>query len=255
MGLPASVARVPRRSARESVPESGTSSAATSPAETPQFQGAVPDMWDSYNALLLGPDLERIRKLLARYELFKFSLPVPGDVVECGVFKGTGLLYWLKLLAIFAPGSTKRVIGFDTFGSQPDRLCLFEREPFTQFIANADAQSVAPERIRQAARAAGVEDRMELVIGDVTRTAPDYLAANPGLRISLLHLDLDTYHGTKAALKILYPRVVKGGVIVIDEYANPEWGESMAVDEYFNDRQVQLRTLAFSRTPTAFVIK
>src|SRR5215207_1459399 len=122
------------------------------------------DVWDAYNTLLLGPDVERIRKLLARYELFKLSLQVPGDIVECGVFKGAGLLYWLKLLAIFAPGSAKRVVGFDTFGQLPESVCEFEKRAFATLFANADCQSVASERTCRAARAAGLQDRMELVI-------------------------------------------------------------------------------------------
>ena len=49
----------------------------------------------------------------------KKSLKVPGDIVECGVFKGVGLMYWLKLLKIFVYGEDKRVIGFDTFQNFP----------------------------------------------------------------------------------------------------------------------------------------
>ena len=61
------------------------------------------ELWDHYNSLLLSTDISRIRKLITRYDLFRKSLNVPGDVVECGVFKGTGLMYWLKLLDIYSP--------------------------------------------------------------------------------------------------------------------------------------------------------
>ena len=60
-------------------------------------------IWECYNSLLLSHDISRIRKLLARYELFKKSLNVPGDIIECGVFKGVGLMYWLKLIEIILP--------------------------------------------------------------------------------------------------------------------------------------------------------
>jgi len=48
--------------------------------------------WDAYNELLIGPDIERLRKILVRAELFSRVLTVPGDIVECGVLKGAGLL-------------------------------------------------------------------------------------------------------------------------------------------------------------------
>src|SRR4029450_6236955 len=98
-------------------------------------------------------------------------------------------------------------------------------------------------------------ERAELVVGDVTRTASAYVSAHPGFRISLLHLDLDTYHATRAALESLFPMVVKGGVVVFDNYADGAWGDSRAVDEYLQNSTAQLRTLDFARRPAAFVIK
>ncbi len=45
-------------------------------------------IWDAYIGLMLNHDMERISKVLVRYELSKNSLDVPGDIVECGVLKG-----------------------------------------------------------------------------------------------------------------------------------------------------------------------
>ena len=50
------------------------------------------ELWNSYNNLLLSSDTDRIKKLLARYEVFKKAMKVPGDIVECGVFKGSGFM-------------------------------------------------------------------------------------------------------------------------------------------------------------------
>ena len=59
------------------------------------------NIWDNYNKLLLSDDISRIRKILARYELFKKTINIPGDIVECGVFKGVSFMFWLKCLKIF----------------------------------------------------------------------------------------------------------------------------------------------------------
>ena len=55
--------------------------------------------------------------------LWSSTINVPGDIVECGVFKGTGQIYWLKLLRIYDEYSMKKVVGFDTFQSFPKSCC------------------------------------------------------------------------------------------------------------------------------------
>ena len=50
------------------------------------------EIWDSYNNLLLSDDISRLRKIFARYELFKKTINIPGDIIECGVFKGVSFL-------------------------------------------------------------------------------------------------------------------------------------------------------------------
>ena len=43
--------------------------------------------WDAYNELLLYGGVDRLNKILARYELFKMVVELPGDIVEGGVFR------------------------------------------------------------------------------------------------------------------------------------------------------------------------
>ena len=55
-------------------------------------------IWDSYNSLINSDDTDRIQKILTRYNLFKKTNGIPGDIVECGVFKGTSFLLFCKFL-------------------------------------------------------------------------------------------------------------------------------------------------------------
>ena len=71
-------------------------------------------IWDNYNNLLLSNDISRIRKILARYELFKKTINIPGDIVECGVFKGTSLLRFGMMRKVFGGDHTSRLIAFAT---------------------------------------------------------------------------------------------------------------------------------------------
>jgi len=211
-------------------------------------------LWDSYNNLLLSGDTGRIRKLLVRYELFKMTLDTPGDIVECGVFKGAGWMYWAKLLHIYAPGEQKKVIGFDTFSSFAGDLLDYEHESAKLFVSEAAFEGIDPKEILHSAHAFGFKNT-ELVAGNVSETLPKYVKDNPGFRISLLHLDFDTYHGTTNALNHLYDLVAPGGLIVLDEYGKRGWGESDAVDQFFKEKNVGINSVRHSYQPTAFIRK
>ncbi len=104
--------------------------------------------------------------------------------------------------------------------------------------------------------AAGIDAaQVELVAGDVQHTAGRYARDNPGFRISLLHMDLDLGDPTFAVLTALWPRVVRGGIAVFDEYASPRWSESEGVDRCFANTDVRVRTVPHGRTPTAYLVK
>ena len=212
-------------------------------------------IWEFYNGLILSQDIDRIRKLLVRYDLFKMSLNIPGDIVECGVFKGVGLMYWLKLLRIFAHGSQKKVIGFDTFSSFSKDLLPYEKHSAELYMKDSSFKGIDPKEILSLAETADFGDLVELIAGEIQEKCKEYVANNPGFRISLLHCDLDTYKGTKAALENFYPVVSRGGVIIFDDYAFRGWGESDAVDEYFKNKEVKILSLPYSTKPTAYIIK
>ena len=212
------------------------------------------ELWNSYNNLLLSSDTDRIKKLLARYEVFKKAMKVPGDIVECGVFKGSGFMYWLKLIKLFASQEQRMVIGFDTFKSFSDSLLDYEKKSAQSFVNEAFFEGVDPEEIIDNAKSGGFLNS-ELIAGDVLETIPKYKEDNPGFRISLLHLDLDTYQGTKIVLENFYDLVTPGGIILLDEYGKRGWGESDAVDEFFKNKNKTIHALKNSYQPTSFIVK
>lgn len=212
------------------------------------------DLWEAYNKLLLSQDTDRIKKLLARYEIFKKAMNVPGDIVECGVFKGAGFMFWLKLINLFAPEEQRKVIGFDTFSSFADSLLDYEKESAKSFVEEALFEGIDPKSIIKNAHDSGFKNS-DLIAGDVTQTIPKYKKENPGFRISLLHLDLDTYIGTKVALENFYEIVTPGGIILLDEYGKRGWGESDAVDEFFKNKNIEILSMKYSFQPTSYIIK
>jgi len=214
--------------------------------------------WDSYHDFFAKVSSRKMTKVFARYELFKRVIDLPGDIVECGVFKGGGVLLWAHLLQIFNQFSIRRVVGFDTFAGFPLNALSYEHDRQTaQLIQEQDPTytQTSVEEIINIASKLGIENRIELVSGDATVTIQNYVKGAVGFRIALLNLDFDVYDPTIVALEYLYPLVVPGGIIILDEYSVRGLGESDAVDEFFRDKPISLHQFPWSRSPRAFIVK
>lgn len=184
------------------------------------------------------------RQSLARFlclsEIFKLVLNVQGDVMECGVNWGGGLMTFAQLSAIWEPVNLqRRVVGFDTFSgfesvSPEDEHAVIQTAERRAGGYKADSLEDLRETVAlfDANRFIGHIQKVELVAGDVAQTVPAYLAREPQTVVSLLHLDLDLYEPTKVCIEHFVPRMPKGAVIIFDELNNRTWpGETLAVME------------------------
>jgi hypothetical protein len=190
-----------------------------------------------------------LKRFLAMYEIFKRVLRVKGSIVECGVFRGFGLMSWAKLSTILEPENlTRRVYGFDTFAGFPS-LGDKDQSAFTNAKVG-DLQSNSFDEL-QALVAAYDRDRflghipkVELVKGDITKTAPEFIESHPHLVVSLLYIDCDVFEPTKAALEAFVPRMPRGAILAFDELDNPIWpGETLATLECLGIRNLRLQRL------------
>ena len=192
---------------------------------------------------------QHLKRFLALYEIFKLVLPVKGSVVECGVYRGFGLMTWAKLSAMLEPENlTRRIYGFDTFSGFPT-------------IDERDGNPLAPPRLSQLAadshdellrlikeydadRFLGHIGKVELIKGDIVKTLPDFVASHQHLVVSLLFLDCDLYEPTRVALQHILPRMPKGAVVAFDELDNPIWpGETVAAIDTTGLGRLRLRRL------------
>ena len=204
------------------------------------------------NGFYLTSEKNRIAKLLAHYELYKMIIKLPGEVVECGVFKGASLVRFATFRDLLETTYSRKIIGFDIFGKFPN-TSFEEDKPFLKtFFDTAGDQSIAKEKLKEIFQHKKI-DNFELIKGDINITVPKYVEKNPQMRISLLHIDTDIYEPALTVLKYMYARVVKGGVIVFDDYGTFP-GETKAVDEFFADKHVIIKKLPISYIP-AYVVK
>lgn len=190
-----------------------------------------------------------LKRFLALYEIFKRVLPVKGSVVECGVFRGFGVMSWAKLSAILEPENlTRRIYGFDTFAGFPaigdQDASEFARAQVGDLNAPSYDELVALIAQHDRDRYLGHIPKVELIKGDLVKTAPAFVAAHPHLLVSLLFIDCDLFEPTRAALEAFVPRMPKGALLVFDELDNPLWpGETLALLETLGLPKLRLQRL------------
>lgn len=219
------------------------------------------DILRNFQAYIMRRDIPRF---LSHYELFKQVVDLPGCILDLGVYRGASFFTWVKLLDIFCPfDRSRKVYGFDQFQGLVD---------FTASDGKEDAGSgkqpggyrASEENIRTLVDLHNADTlmpgttRCELVLGPIQETLPGFIQDHPGLRISLLHFDLDLFEPTKVALHHLFPLVVKGGIFAFDEYGIVPWeGESRAIEEYFAKLSLSptIRRHPFTQQPGGWIVK
>lgn len=210
--------------------------------------------FDYENGFYLTSEPSRLAKLVCHLDIFRATMEVPGALVECGVFKGASLMRFLKMREILQNPVARKIIGFDVFGEFPAAANVGDALIRERFIAEAGSKGPSEDELQAYIDGCGVGDNIELVAGDVCDTVPAYVEANPQLRLSLLHIDVDLYEPTLACLKHLAPRVSRGGIILLDDYAAFP-GANAAIEEYFADARGKLRKFNYAPVLAYVVIE
>lgn len=139
---------------------------------------------------------------------------VPGDLVECGVWRGGASILMRAVLAAY-DDKTRCVWLADSFAGCP-------RPDTANYRADAELRfdrfagmAVSESQVRANFERYGLlDDQVRFLPGWFKDTLPDA----PIDRIALLRLDGDLYESTIQALDALYPRLSPGGFCIIDDY-------------------------------------
>jgi O-methyltransferase len=170
---------------------------------------------------------------------------ISGAIVECGVWRGGSMM--AAALTLLSLGSTERQLFlFDTFEgmSSPDQEDislvgerasdlgeLHEKTESDRFWCYAPLDAV-----KQAVFSTGYpSQKFHFLKGRVEDTLP----MEAPEKIAILRLDTDWYESTRHELETLYPRLVRGGVLIVDDYGHWQ-GARKAVDEYIGKHNLKL---------------
>jgi hypothetical protein len=208
------------------------------------YVGAVPaDLTDEQVALwklvqpytMTTPDTVTVLADAVRYVLRE---NVRGAVVECGVWRGGSMMAAAKTL-LDAGRDDIDIYLYDTFDGMTNptdhdihRSGRAASEMLRTDLERDSSRLWARAQLEDVRHAMSIvrypEQRLHYVQGPVEETIP----AQAPDQIALLRLDTDWYASTRHELEHLYPRLLPGGVLIVDDYG---WwlGARTATDEYF----------------------
>ena len=177
---------------------------------------------------------------------------IPGAIVECGVWKGGSMM--ASAFCLLALESTQRQLYlYDTFTGMPEAgqvdIDVFgrpARELMQQATLGADLirARCSLREVKQALMQTRYPwEKIHFVPGRVEATLPEHAPD----KIALMRLDTDWYESTYHGLEHLYPRLVDGGVLIVDDYGHWQ-GAKKAVDDYFRKSGIDadLRTIDYT---------
>lgn len=187
-----------------------------------------------------------IAHMLYQYELYKKVLELNGNIAEIGIYKGKSFLFWAKLVKIFEPYNLTQVYGFDWFqGMKPQK----------SDDSNQQGKYIGVhEELTNLVKWQGLEDTALVFNMNVITDSMKFLEERPYLRFKILYIDCGIKEVLEAAFEAFYPRLVKGGILMMDHYnyaVSPT--ESDIVEKYIGKNKIH--QMPFGRQPTGYIIK
>jgi hypothetical protein len=175
-----------------------------------------------------------------------------GQMAECGVYRGATLVPLAFRLRQWR--SDKTLFGFDSFSGFDDSVS-FDKAVGNREMIEEESRLFADTSERV------VWDKLTLVRADknvrlIKGYFQDSLSAFKAERFCFVHLDCDLYDSYRTCMAFFYPRMVPGGIILLDEYNDPVYaGCNKAVDEYMKDKPEGLQEITRGSSVKYYIVK
>ncbi|MBX8691264.1 macrocin O-methyltransferase [Mycobacterium sp. 20091114027_K0903767] len=140
---------------------------------------------------------------------------IPGDLVECGVWRGGASILMRAVLAAYGDESRSVWLADSFEGVPPPDSANYKADKGDRLHLAAPILAVSEKDVRaNFARYGLLDDKVRILPGWFKDTLHDA----PIESIAVLRLDGDLYESTIQALDGLYSRLTPGGFCIIDDY-------------------------------------
>lgn len=210
-----------------------------------QFQ--IAKLFRDKNSLLQSCYPEEKRKGLLKIIDMRIS-GLEGDIVECGCYRGGGTIMIAEIIK--EKGLAKHIYAFDSFAGLPDPSEKDKMRNGNICYSKGILNDTSLRLVEAKAKYFKVNKIISFIKGYFQDTIPATIRQNQ--KISVLIIDPDQYEGTKFCLEFFYMKMVKGGIVIVDDYSLPGMddidtpGVRSATDEFLRDKPEKIIHLAHS---------
>jgi len=197
---------------------------------------------DRDSIFFAGVDKDTARRVFQFEKYLETKNLGGGVIVEAGVGSGDGIVFLLKLQNHF--GDKRSLWAFDTFAGFP-KGNQNDSDDFRK-KGKPGYEKYTLTSVKEFLKSTGISDSEIAEVRFIKGFIPEtYLLFNQE-RVALLNCDLDLYEPTKQTLLFFWPKMIEGGVIMLDEYDIGldviKWpGAKKAVDEFCEENNIPLR--------------
>ncbi len=187
-------------------------------------------------------------RFLALYEAYKMTMGLSGHIAEAGVFKGTSVIQFAKLMQLFEPESLSLVFGFDWFqGNKPEGEEA-DLVPEGSYFASY-------EEVSELVSVQGLDPIVRLLNMDLSGPELEaYFEDNDHLHFKIVMLDCGLYEVVKTCLHSFWKRLGVGGILILDNFNHETApGEVKAIREMLPSAKIE--TFPFCAQPSAYIVK
>ncbi len=185
------------------------------------FEDCAGSSLDKIHSFMRFVRRQDFAKLLAYAELFRMTEGVVGNIADCGVYFGQGMMTYAHLCASLEPYNYQcKVLGFDTFegdtalGDKDAGQDAVDRKQW-QYKADVFEDMMHCIDIFDGDRPLNHLEKIVLIKGDLGVTAKQYVDEHPESLFRIIHLSVNLYEPTLAALMQFGPRLSRGGIVAV----------------------------------------
>lgn len=185
-------------------------------------------------------------KLVAHYELFKKVSHLNGSIVKCGITTDEGFARFEAFREMMGNREEQKMIAFEKYHPVFEEVVNDNGQISLQVTERNDIEKLA--EVPMSLTEKGLSENVEFIPGNISDAIPNYLMENPELKIALLNIDLDEYDSTITTLEFLFPRLMPGGILIIDNFYK-YLAEHKAVTDYFAPTKVVIHNFSVNSGP------